>query len=81
MNIAGAIVIFVIWWWVIFIAVQSVGVRARWESEDDGVVGADPGAPENPEIGKKAVLATKITVPLWAVTCAIIMSGIIDFRQ
>jgi hypothetical protein len=44
MNPAGAIVIYVLIWWSVFFAVLPWGVRGRWESDDDGVKGADPGA-------------------------------------
>lgn len=80
MNIPGAIVIFIIWWWVSFLAVLPRNVTGRWEAPDDGVKGADPGAPVSPQIKKKAWLATKIAAGLWAVTAAIIISGVIDFR-
>ena len=43
MNIAGAVVTFLITWWTVFLAVLPLGVRSRWESEADGVTGADPG--------------------------------------
>lgn len=81
MNIAGAIVIFIIWWWVAFLGVLSRNVKSRWESEDDGVKGADPGAPTDPRIKEKMWLATKVTLVLWAITIAIILSGVFDFRD
>lgn len=81
MNAAGAVVIFIIWWWIAFLAVLPRGVEGRWESKDDGVKGADPGAPVEPAIGKKAWLATKIAVALWAVTIAVILSGVFNFRE
>ena len=81
MNIAGAVVIFVIWWWVAFLAVLPRGVEGRWEADDDGVVGADPGAPTDPGLKQKAWLATKITFVLWIITIVIIMSGVINFRE
>lgn len=81
MTIAGGVVIFIIWWWVVFLAVLPRNIRSRWEAEDDGVKGADPGAPVSPQLGKKAVLTTKITAGLTAITIAIIMSGIFNFRE
>ncbi len=81
MTIAGAVVIFIVWWWVAFLAVLPRGVESRWEAEDDGVKGADPGAPVQPDLKKKALLATKVTAVLWAITVAIILSGIINFRD
>ena len=81
MNIAGGIVIFILWWWVAFLAVLPRDVKGRWESDDDGVKGADPGAPVTPDLKKKAWLATKIAALLWIVTAAIIFSGIFNFRE
>jgi predicted secreted protein len=81
MTIAGGVVIFIVWWWVAFLAVLPRGVESRWEAEDDGVKGADPGAPVQPDLKKKAWLATKITAVLWAITVAVILSGIFNFRD
>ncbi|NOX83785.1 MAG: DUF1467 family protein [Alphaproteobacteria bacterium] len=81
MTIAGGVVIFIVWWWVAFLAVLPRGIESRWEAEDDGVKGADPGAPVKPDLKNKAWLATKITAVLWAITVAIILSGVINFRD
>ncbi|MEE2692392.1 MAG: DUF1467 family protein [Pseudomonadota bacterium] len=81
MNPAGPIVIFVIIWWTVLFAVLPWGVRGRWESEDDGVKGAEPGAPVKPELKKKLLWTTGITIVLWAIVEAIIVSGIISFRE
>ena len=81
MSIAGGVVIFIVWWWIAFLAVLPRGVQGRWEAPDDGVEGADPGAPVSPDLKSKAWLATKITAVLWVITVAIIMSGVFDFRD
>ncbi|MEM8773067.1 MAG: DUF1467 family protein [Pseudomonadota bacterium] len=81
MNIVGVIVVFIIWWWVAFLAVLPMGVKGRWEAPDDGVEGADPGAPDNPQLKQKALRATWIAALLTALTTAFIMSGVVDFRQ
>jgi len=81
MSISGGIVIFILWWWVAFLAVLPRNIQSRWESDDDGVEGADPGAPVSPQIGKKALLATKIAVVFSVITFAIIISGIFNFRD
>ena len=81
MNPAGAIVIYAIWWWVVFLAVLSMNVEGRWETPDDGVEGADPGAPADPKIKQKAWLATKIAFLLSLATAAIILSGVFNFRD
>jgi len=81
MNPAGPIVIFLIIWWTVLFAVLPWGVRGRWESEDDGVKGAEPGAPVKPHLKKKLLWTTGITIVLWAIVEAIIVSGIISFRE
>jgi predicted secreted protein len=81
MNIVSVVVIFVIWWWIAFLAVLPMGVKGRWETPDDGVDGADPGAPENPQLKRKAMRATWIAAALTVVTSAVILSGLIDFRE
>lgn len=81
MNPAAIIVVFVIWWWVAFLAVLPMGVKSRWEGDDDGVDGADPGAPDDPQLKKKVLRATMIAAGLTVVTSALIMSGLISFRE
>ncbi len=83
MNPAAAVVIFILIWWCVFFAVLPMGVRGRWEQdgEGDGVVGAEPGAPQDPGLKRKALLTTGVSFGLWIVVCVIIMSGIINFRD
>lgn len=81
MNVAGAVVIFIIWWWVAFLALLPRGVEGRWEADDDGVKGADPGAPTAPKLKEKALTATWVAAVLTAITAAIILSGVITFRE
>ncbi|MEM9495043.1 MAG: DUF1467 family protein [Pseudomonadota bacterium] len=81
MNVAGAIVIYIIWWWVAFLAVLPIGVEARWEGEDDGVKGAEPGAPTAPQLKKKALMATAVAFFLWVLTVGVILSGVFNFRE
>jgi len=81
MNVFGAIVIYIVWWWVIFLGVLPINIKSRWEEADDGVEGADPGAPTDPQVKKKMWLATKIAAGFWVATVAIIVSGIFNFRE
>ncbi len=81
MNIGGAIVIYVIIWWLVFFALLPMGVTSRWESTDDGVEGADPGAPQNPDLKRKAVRASVIAAGLSVIVIFIIMSGVINFKE
>ena len=81
MNIASAIVIYIIVWWTVFFAVLPWGVRGIWESPESHARGAEQGAPEDPQIMRKVKRTTWISAIIWAVICLVIVSGIIDFRE
>ncbi|HNR76737.1 MAG TPA: DUF1467 family protein [Parvularculaceae bacterium] len=81
MNPAGVFVIYVMVWWCIFFAMLPLGVTGRWESDGDDVDGADPGAPTNPNLKKKALWTSLSALPVTAVIVAIILSGFFDFRD
>lgn len=57
MPISGAIVVFVLGWWISFFAVLPIGVRGQWE-DNSTVPGTEEAAPKNPMLIKKAVWAT-----------------------
>lgn len=56
MTIAGAIIVFVLAWWICFFVVLPIGVRGQWE-DDSTVPGTEEAAPKNPMLAKKAVWA------------------------
>lgn len=55
--------IFLLIWFVVLFAVLPWGVRQPSEPEP----GHDPGAPMNPQLGRKAIITTVISVLLWGV--------------
>ncbi|MEL6359579.1 MAG: DUF1467 family protein [Pseudomonadota bacterium] len=84
MNIASAVVVFVIIWWSVFFVVLPFGVRSRWEDadiNDDKVKGADPGAPSNLNMKRKLFQTTVISTVIWVPVIAFIASGLINFRE
>lgn len=81
MNFVGAIVIFVLVWWCAFFAMLPIGVRGRWESAADNIEGADPGAPVDPALKKKALWATMAAVPITLIIVVIVLSGVVNFRE
>jgi predicted secreted protein len=42
------------------------------------VAGADPGAPHNPNLGLKALIATGVAVVLWGILYALILLHVLD---
>ena len=55
--------IFLLIWFVVLFAVLPWGVRQQTEAEP----GHDPGAPANPQLGRKALITTAISLLLWGV--------------
>ncbi|MEO0753366.1 MAG: DUF1467 family protein [Pseudomonadota bacterium] len=57
MTVTGAIVMFVITWWLSFFVVLPIGVAEK-VGEGDGTGAQEPGAPVSPQLGKKVRWAT-----------------------
>lgn len=81
MNPVGVAITFALTWWAVFFAVLPFGVRSRWEEADDGVKGADPGAPTAPDLKRKLLTTTLIAAVLTAVIAGVAASGLIRFRD
>lgn len=58
MDPVGAIVVFVISWWLSFFCVLPIGVQGQFENDGQVVDGTDEGAPKEPMLKKKAIWAT-----------------------
>ena len=55
--------IFLLIWFVVLFAVLPWGVRQSPDPEP----GHDPGAPTNPQLGRKAIVTTVISLLVWGV--------------
>jgi predicted secreted protein len=73
--ITGVLVFFVIWWTVIF-AVLPLGVRRI----EDPTPGVDRGAPEKPELLRKAIICTAISAVLWCAWYVVWVYDVFSFR-
>lgn len=71
MGIAGAIIVFVLAWWISFFAVLPIGVKGQWE-DDSTVPGTEEAAPKNPMLLKKAIWAS-IAAAIVTVLAALII--------
>ena len=58
MSITGALIIYVLIWWIIFFSLLPIDVDRKHK---EMVEGADKGSPENPKIIKKIIYTTIIT--------------------
>ena len=61
MNITGSIIIFIIIWWIVFFSTLPIGIKHNSKKFKENIIGEDPGAPKNPNIGKKFFYTTLIT--------------------
>lgn len=71
MGFAGAIIVFVLGWWISFFAVLPIGVKGQWE-DNSTVPGTEEGAPKNPMLLKKALWATIGAVVITAVAALVV---------
>lgn len=71
MGIAGAIIVFVLGWWITFFAVLPIGVQGQWE-DNSTVPGTEEGAPKNPMLLKKALWATIGAAVITAVAALVV---------
>ena len=74
MGITSALVLFAVIWFLVFLIVIPI----RLETQGDvGEVepGTHAGAPANPNLKKKAWITTGISLGIWIIITAIILSG------
>lgn len=65
MNIASALAVYFIIWWITLFAVLPFGIRSQQES-GDVVDGTEPGAPVLPGLLKKAAITSVIAAVIFA---------------
>ena len=80
MSITGAIVLFATTWFLVFFVVLPL----RFESQGDAgdvMPGTPAGAPSGHVVGRKAKITTLVTLVIWALMVAVILSGVIGIRD
>ncbi|SNS50144.1 DUF1467 family protein [Tropicimonas sediminicola] len=76
MAITSALVLLAVIWFMVFFIVLPLRLQTQHEA-GDVAPGTPRSAPTNPNLKRKARIVTAITLPLWAITCAIILTGTI----
>lgn len=66
MGWLSAFAIFFIIWWVVLFTILPIGVRGQHET-DNIVPGTEPGAPIRPDLRKKALITTAISIAVFGV--------------
>lgn len=80
MNWFSALVVWLIIWWLVLFIILPIGIRGQAE-EGDIVEGSEPGAPHSLNIKRKFIQTTVIASILWILTCALIMSGLLNWTM
>ena len=78
MQLSGAIVTYVLLWWLVLFMTLPMRPKSVWEEPDEHAKGSDRGAPVDPALWFKIKLTTGITIPLWLSVVAVISSGLLD---
>ena len=81
MGITGSIIVFVLIWWIIFFSVLPIGVQSKKEQFKERIDGIDPGAPNNPKIGKKFLITTIITSIIFIVIYYLVKFDLLNLRK
>ena len=81
MSITGSIIVYVMIWWIVFFSILPVGIKSNKEIFTDLIEGSDPGAPKNPKIVKKFLIATIITSILFIMIYYIVHLGFFNLRN
>ena len=80
MSITGAAVLFATTWFLVFFMVLPVRFVSQGDA-GDVLPGTPPGAPAGHIVARKAKITTYIAFGVWAILCAVILSGVITIRD
>ena len=81
MGLTGSIIIYVIIWWIVFFSLLPVGIRSNNAKFNDKIAGEDPGAPKNPNIGKKFIYTTIITSIIFIGIYYMVINDFLNLRE
>ena len=80
MTITGALILFSVTWFVVFLCILPMRQISQ-AAAGQIVPGSAASAPVDPQIGRKAWITTLITLILWMIMCGVILSGWISIRD
>ncbi len=76
MDVFTGVIVYLLIWWVVLFAVLPWGVRTVEEPQ----AGHAPSAPQHPRLLRKLIATSLVSLVIWAVVAAIIISGLVDFN-
>jgi len=77
MGFFSGVLVYVLAWWMMFFCVLPLNIRSIVKPTD----GSMPGAPIEPNLKGKAVLATVLAAIVWVFIYLIIKANLISFRD
>jgi predicted secreted protein len=77
MGWATGLMVYIVIWWIILFAVLPLGVR---RVENPGI-GQDHGAPEVPQLLRKAIITSLVAGGLWLIFYFVHQSDLFNFRH
>ncbi|MBY6136471.1 DUF1467 family protein [Nocardioides marinus] len=80
MGVTSAIVLYAVIWFMTFLVVIPIRLQTQGDL-GEVVPGTHAGAPENHYLKQKAWITTGVAALIWAITCAIVISGVISVRD
>ncbi len=81
MGVTGSIIIYVMIWWIVFFSILPVGIQLNKKIFKENLQGNDPGAPNNPKIGKKFLITTIITSIIFIMIYYAVNLGVLNLRN
>ena len=80
MSITSAIVLYAVIWFIVFFI--AIPIRLKTQGDLGEIVpGTQAGAPEVHELKKKAWITTLVTLVIWGISCAVIISGTLTMKD
>lgn len=80
MNPVSGVVVFIMIWWTVIFCILPIGQSTTQETPDSEDEYLAPGAPKHLNMKKKFIITTLVSIVIWCIIYAIIISEIVDFR-
>jgi predicted secreted protein len=77
MPLLTGIMVYVLVWWMMFFCVLPLNIQSIIKPTD----GSMPGAPVNPDLKRKAILTTIISIFVWLAIYGLIKANLISFHD
>jgi len=66
-SLIGSIISFLLIWWVLLFMVLPWGAQSAHEMGEEVAAGNEPSAPLKPNMGRKLLITTLLSIPVWLI--------------